>query len=84
MSHFLAGDIGGTKTLLQISAADGARGRLLQKSYLNAGYAGLAEILDEFLREADASDIAAACFALACPVSGRRASIRISSTCQGR
>jgi len=72
MNHFLAGDIGGTKTLLQISAADGAREPLLQKSYSNAGYAGLAEILDEFLREAGVSDIAAACFALACPISGRR------------
>lgn len=72
MSHFLAGDIGGTKTLLQISAADRAHEPLLQKSYFNAGYAGLAEILDEFLREAGASGIAAACFALAGPVSGRR------------
>ncbi|MBI5436035.1 MAG: glucokinase [Nitrosomonadales bacterium] len=72
MNHFLAGDIGGTKTLLQISAADRAREPLLQKSYPSTGYAGLAEILDEFLREADVSDIAAACFALACPVSGRR------------
>jgi len=72
MSHFLAGDIGGTKTLLQISAADGVRGPLLQKFYLNAGYAGLAEMLDEFLREAGMPGIAAACFALACPVSGRR------------
>ncbi len=72
MSHILAGDIGGTKTLLQVSAAGRARQPLLQKSYSNAGYAGLAEILDEFLHEAGASDIAAACFALACPVSGRR------------
>ena len=72
MNHFLAGDIGGTKTLLQIGAADRAHGPWLQKSYLNAGYAGLAEILDEFLREAGVPDIAAACFALACPVSGRR------------
>ncbi len=72
MNFFLAGDIGGTKTLLQISAAGGAREPLLQKSYFNAGYAGLAEILEEFLCEAGASDIAAACFALAGPVSGRR------------
>ena len=72
MNHFLAGDIGGTKTLLQISAAGGAREPLLQKSYFNAGYTGLTEILDEFLREAGAPGIAAACFALACPISGRR------------
>jgi glucokinase len=45
---------------------------LLQKSYSSADYAGLAEILDEFLREAGVPSIAAACFALAGPVSGRR------------
>lgn len=72
MNYFLAGDIGGTKTLLQISAADRTRTPLLQKSYPSAGYAGLAEILDEFLREAGTTDIASACFALAGPVSGRR------------
>ena len=68
--YFLAGDIGGTKTLLQIEAADGPP--LLKKSYPSAAYAGLAEMLDEFLREAGVSDIAAACFALAGPVFGRR------------
>ena len=72
MSYFLAGDIGGTKTLLQISATDSARAPLLQKSYPSAGYAGLAEMLDEFLREAGQTEIFAACFALAGPVSGRR------------
>ncbi|MBI5659234.1 MAG: glucokinase [Nitrosomonadales bacterium] len=73
MTYFLAGDIGGTKTLLRISAEDGTP--LLQKSYPGAGYAGLAEILDEFLREAGAPGIAAACLALACPISGRRATL---------
>ncbi len=72
MSYFLAGDIGGTKTLLQISATDSAHAPLLQKSYPSAGYAGLAEMLDEFLRAAGTPGIAAACFALAGPVSGRR------------
>jgi glucokinase len=70
MNNFIAGDIGGTKTLLRISAANGAT--LLQKSYSSAGYPGLAEILDEFLREANAPNVVAACFALAGPVSGRR------------
>ncbi len=68
--YFIAGDIGGTKTLLQISAADGVV--LLQKSYPSAAHAGLAEILDDFLHEAEIADIASACFALAGPVSGRR------------
>ena len=71
MSYFLAGDIGGTKTLLRLSAADGSE-PLLQKSCPSAGYAGLAEMLDEFLREAGTTEIVAACFALAGPVSGRK------------
>ena len=70
MNNFIAGDIGGTKTLLRISAANGVP--LLQKSYSSANYSGLGEILDEFLREAGASNVVAACFALAGPVSGRR------------
>jgi len=70
MNNFIAGDIGGTKTLLRISAADGAP--FLQKSYASADYAGLAAILDEFLCEAGTPNVVAACFALAGPVSGRR------------
>lgn len=73
MNNFIAGDIGGTKTLLRISAAGGAP--VLQKSYPSAVYAGLAEILDEFLREAGVPNIRAACFALAGPVSGRRVAL---------
>ncbi len=72
MTFHLAGDIGGTKTLLQISATGSACAPLLQKSYPSAGYAGLAEMLDEFLRATATTEIAAACFALAGPVSGRR------------
>ena len=72
MIYYLAGDIGGTKTLLQIGAANGTRAPLLQKSYASAGYAGLDEMLDDFLRGAGTTKISAACFALAAPVSGRR------------
>lgn len=68
MEHLLAGDIGGTKTLLRVNTAEG----VLQKSYPSAGHAGLAEMLDEFLREAGNMRISAACFALAGPVSGRQ------------
>lgn len=70
MSHLLAGDIGGTKTLLRIGTAEGTP--LLQKSYASADYAGLAEILEAFLREADSPQLVAACLALAGPVSWRR------------
>lgn len=70
MTYFLAGDVGGTKTLLSISSAD-ERVPLLQKSYQSSAYAGLAEIVDAFLAEAGIRDIDAACFALAGPVTGR-------------
>ena len=52
MKNFIAGDIGGTKTSLRMSAGEGARSVLLQKSYSSANYAGLAEILDELMQEA--------------------------------
>lgn len=69
--NFLAGDIGGTKTLLRLSTTDSIE-PLLQKSYPSAEYTGLSEILDEFLREAGAAEVTAACLALAGPVSGSR------------
>jgi len=72
MVFFLAGDIGGTKTLLQVFKAGGAHTPVLCKSYASAGYPGLAEIVDEFLREAGIGEVASACFALAGPVSGRK------------
>jgi glucokinase len=72
VSYFLAADIGGTKTLLQLGTEDVTRAPILQKSYPSSAYAGLDEMLDEFLREAGAGKIVSACFALAGPVSGRR------------
>lgn len=72
MNYILSGDIGGTKTLLQLSAADKSRSPILQKSYPSNQYPGLAEIVDEFLHQANTTDIAAACFALAGPVMGRQ------------
>jgi glucokinase len=75
MSYFLAGDIGGTKTLLQIFKAGEARVPLLRKSYPSAGYAGLIEIVAEFLREANVQEVSSACLALAGPVSGRKVTL---------
>ena len=72
MSHILAGDIGGTKTLLQLSALNDAGAPTLQKSYASAEYVGLSEMLDEFLREVRATKISAACLALAAPITGRK------------
>lgn len=70
MSTFLAADIGGTKTLLQLSDASG--NTLRQQSFPSGKYAALPEILDEFLSGAGSPAIAAACLAVAGPVSGRR------------
>lgn len=75
MSFFLAGDIGGTKTLLQVFKAGQERSPVLCKSYPSADYAGLAEIVDVFLQEAAIQDVASACFALAGPVSARKAKL---------
>jgi glucokinase len=72
MRYFLAGDIGGTKTLLHLGVEEGAHAPLLQKSYPSTGYSGLAEILEEFLHEAGSVEITSGCFAVAGPVSGRR------------
>nr|SPS05063.1 Glucokinase [Candidatus Nitrotoga fabula] len=72
MCHILTGDIGGTKTLLRITAENGASVPLFQKSYPSVKYGNLAEILEEFLHEARVTDISAACLALPGPVSGRR------------
>ncbi len=71
MSYFLAGDIGGTKTLLQIFRAGQEREPLLRKSYPSEDYSGLLEIIDAFLCEAGTRDIVSACFALAGPVTAR-------------
>ncbi|MFA6015036.1 MAG: glucokinase [Gallionellaceae bacterium] len=69
---FLSGDIGGTKTLLQVFSAGEAQAPLLQKSYPSAAYSGLEKIIAEFLQEANVRQITAACFALAGPVAGRK------------
>lgn len=70
MAYFLSGDIGGTKSLLRLSAAV-EHVPLLQKAYASADYADLPDMVDAFIAEAGVVEIAAACFALAGPVSGR-------------
>jgi glucokinase len=71
MDYLLSGDIGGTKILLQLSSTADLHTAVLQRSYASAAYAGLSEIVEEFLAEAGKRDIAEACFALAGPVNGR-------------
>jgi glucokinase len=70
MAYILSGDIGGTKTLLQLSKT-GENKPLLQKSYASAAYDDLADMVAEFLQDVEGNKIAAACFALAGPVKGR-------------
>jgi glucokinase len=70
MSHFLAGDIGGTRTRLSLITGEGAA--LLQQNYANAAYASLSDILGDFLCRAGEPALTAACLALAGPVCSRR------------
>lgn len=70
MKTFLSADIGGTKTLLQLSDERGVASR--QQSFPSGNYTTLTEILDGFLRDAGNPLITAACLAVAGPVTGRR------------
>src|SRR5512139_1123242 len=69
MNLYLSADVGGTKTLLRL---DGAEGMLRQHSFSSVAYAGLDEMVAEFLHAAGAGEISSACFALAGPVDGRQ------------
>ncbi len=76
--YVLAGDIGGTKTLLQLAAVESAAidvvDVVLQKSYASADHRELGAIVHAFLHDAHfGKKIAAACFAVAGPVIGGRA-----------
>ncbi len=70
MSHFLAGDIGGTKTRLAIIEVDGAQARIEREAeYPSRDYAVFADLLAHFLADAGPSRHAA--FGVAGPVRGR-------------
>jgi glucokinase len=69
----IAGDIGGTKTLLALYTPEGGPRRpVAQKEFHSANYPGLGEIVREFLTQ-NASKAAVACFDVAGPVLGGRA-----------
>ena len=71
--RFLAGDIGGTKTLLRLSeeAADNPAGRCLQEArYDSTAFDDLAPMVEAFLAEAGEPAPAGACFGVAGPVQG--------------
>ena len=71
----LAGDIGGTKTLLQLSEPGEGIGAVFEKRYISADYAEFEHMLQEFMNESAAHGTApdAACFGVAGPVDGRSA-----------
>ena len=72
----LAGDIGGTKTLLQLAGVVAGKHYLVhyEQRYLSAEWDGLSPIVQDFLAQARSRGIdspAVACFGIAGPVSGR-------------
>lgn len=70
MQTVLAGDIGGTKTLLALAHWDAGRLCIEREARFRTGdYAALTPMVREFLSGATPR---AACFGVACPISGRR------------
>jgi glucokinase len=71
----LAGDIGGTKTILALfSRTAGAHMPVVEATFPSAGYASLEAIIQEFLA-ANPATVESACFGVAGPVVAGRASI---------
>jgi glucokinase len=74
----LAGDIGGTKTLLRLSeVSDNKQNMLAEQRYVSADWGDLTAMVQTFLDEARRDQgelsISGACFGIAGPVSGRQA-----------
>lgn len=73
--RILAGDIGGTKTLLQLADVEGETVRIrAERSFASGDYSSLAPMAREFLDEEAAESVVSACFGVAGPVvdEGRR------------
>jgi glucokinase len=72
----VAGDIGGTKVLLQfVDASQTERNVLAEQRYESAAYATFDDMLRAFVKEHAAGPIDAACFAVAGPVFDDRAEV---------
>ncbi len=72
----VAGDIGGTKVLLQlVDASQAGRAILAEQRYESNAYATFEELLDAFVKEHVPAPIDAACFAVAGPVFAGRAEV---------
>ena len=70
---FLAGDVGGTKTLLRLFEAGG--GVLAERRFDSASFPSLEQVVAGFLRDSPFLTPASACFGVAGPVEGGRANI---------
>lgn len=75
MPTLLAADIGGTKTLLQISSVDGEV--LINQRFVSSDFASFDDLLAGFLNSlpADYLPIESACLAVAGPITGRTAKV---------
>lgn len=75
----LAGDIGGTKTLLRLAeqGADGKQHTIAENRYVSADWGDLTIMVQDFLesvrKEQGEISVSAACFGIAGPVTGRQA-----------
>ena len=74
--RIVAGDIGGTKTLLQLVDVDGpGRTVVSETRYESSAFATFDAMLRDFVSRTDGQPIDSACFAVAGPVIGDRAEI---------
>ena len=75
MRQLLAVDIGGTKTLFQLSSEQGEV--ILEQEYPSQGYDSFDDVLAEFVAQQSIKDysIDSACFAMAGPVLGREGKV---------
>ena len=75
MRHLLAVDIGGTKTLFQLSTEAGDV--ICEQSFISQDFADFDAVLSSFLAQDKLKDLTidSACFAVAGPVSGRDANV---------
>ena len=79
--RILAGDIGGTKTLLQIAECDAGRCRAVREQRYDSGaHASLASIIRDFFVSEKVGAIEAACFGIAGPVKHTEAGQHVKVT----
>lgn len=79
--RLLAGDIGGTKTLLRVAEYNAGRCRVIREQRFDSGaYKNFSSILHEFIGAKNAEQIKAACFGIAGPIQSRAAGQHVKVT----